>query len=1461
MEDHNDVTLKVFLGKNTMELRTFLSISLELAEMLGKLHQKGFVRQDLNPEYISIHPSSGRLTLQPLPQSNSVPVDERTATLEEERIQAFAYISPEQTGRMRRNIDACSDLYALGVLLYELLTGELPFQAKTAAEWIHAHLALLPIPPRTRKPEVPQVIHDLVLKLLSKTAENRYQCAYGLQDDLQKCLDQLKEKGIIEPFPLGEADERSRFRLPEKLYDREKELQALLAAYERSRSGSVELMVIGGHAGSGKTELMKAIQMPVMHKNGFFISSKFDPLKQSIPYAALILAFRDLVRQILAGADDQIAEWRKRLLAAVGQSGITLTEVISELTLIIGEQPPVKALPPVESTNRFHALFGNFIKAFADKKHSLVITLDDLQWADPASLQLLQVLIQDPSNRYLFIVGTYRLLEIHEGHVLEELFFGNLRKTGIAASFINVEALGLPNVIQYVADVLHADPSRIKPLAEAVYQKTGGNPFYVKQMLQFFYEEKLLYFNSDEMRWDWHMDAVKEREGFPDVISLIARRFAALPEETRQMLRFASCFGHSFDIRMLSELYEQETEVTEQDLLPALGEGLILAEQHTYTFLHDRVRKAAYDLIPDEEKKNVHLKIGRLLLRFFDSDATDDHLFEVVHHLNGCSELITDRAEIDQLARLNLRAGRKAKASAAYVSALELLKKGAQLIEMEGWSRHDALYFSLMLESSECQYFCGYFEQAEAVLEQLLLHTKHPTDRSRIYVIQITMYAFQKREGKACEIAVKAMAEMGLTISPKSSRLAMLTEIAKTQLQLATKRDLIKDLPMNRDPLHQALADIVMASSSILFIVNRELAVILFAKYVRMSLNQGHSEAFSIALGSYAITLAFGFKRYGAALRLAEIALSYSEKTDSILLKGKIQLIVALILQFLRPQELGPHFQKAGQLSLEGGDLVYAGYAISSHLIIAASEDLRHLNYLCKTYPEQAARALDGMTLRVLHQTMQYVHLMQNTTDSSPMTGDGVPSEGGRLPQEEITNDEHKGNRYFYVTCKLKVFYLNARYSEAVALAEDSKNLEAGATLLLTVKQRHCFYHALAIMADYRGATVPLRRRYRKTLVQLLARMEQWTKVVPESTLSKYRLMLAEWARLRDDPTKAAEFYDQAIRTAQEHGYPRDEAIANELAARYYFSVDKNKIAEAYLQNACAAYYKWGAFGKMKNLHERYPVLNKLPSLEKASVDVHNNPEKEIVVIDKGKERELDKELDMATLRQASEIGPRDREEGEWLESFLDLAIRNAGAEKGVVLLGMKGNVVAVAEKDMNRHPEKPVDHEERYSAGVVRFVMRTGESVVLGEACQSMFASDPYIQRTRPKSILCLPILYPDTRNGVLYLENNLTPASFTVDRLQVLEMVFSRMAYLKLWQSQQYHSDEAGKLVEPLTNREIDIVRLIAEGLSNKEIALRLNITEGTVKIHIVNLYGKLQVKRRVQAVSKARELQLLD
>ncbi|WP_168121814.1 AAA family ATPase [Paenibacillus sp. HB172176] len=1491
----NETPLKTIMSTSPLSLHTFFSIVLPFIEEIGRLHERGLLRMNVSPRYMKVVVDSGKIALLPIDHPIGQDSGSLDASPQEELRDRLAYLSPEQTGRMKRKTDERSDLYGAGVLLYELLTGKLPFPASTAEDWIYAHMALLPTPPEKLSPGTPSAISDIIMKLLAKAPEERYQSAEGLIDDMTRCRDEWEQFGYVSSFELGETDAVSGFRLPEKLYGREREVEKLTVAYECACSGESSLVMLSGYAGSGKTALIRALQASIAPHRGYFAAAKFEQLKQSTPYAAIHAVMRQLTRRLLTEEESALCQWRDKLQGALGQSGSLLTEVIPELSLIIGPQPALPELPPAEATKRFQLLFGSFMKVFACAQHPLTVWFDDLHWADEASLGLLRAFVKDAGHLHLLMLGTYRNRE--EGEDFPKLLEEAIPEEVVVVHRLALDGLDYRNVRAFIADLLHADPISVKPLAEAMYRKTGGNPLYLKQMLQLLYEERLLYFCKQERRWAWDMEAINKRKAFENVTDLIVRRMSALPAGTAEVLRMASCIGLSFDLRMLSIIAAQEDEVTERQLQPALNEGLLATEKNRFIFLHDQVQRAAHHLLTDAERIQIHLRIGRILLQDSRSTdgQTDDRLFETVHHLNLGRSAITDLDEIEQLAALNLKAGRKAKTSADYALALTLLKTGVKLLEEWSASVHETLSAELMLERSECEYFCGNADMAESILEQMLLQATAPAERARIFIIQITMYAYLKQEWRAFHIAIEAMAEFGLRISDKSSTMSIMTEISLTQLTLARHQRALQGMSLNHDPMHKALADIVMASSSIIFIIDEELSVILFAKYVRMSLNQGHSDAFCIALGSYAIALCAMLKSNKLALRLVDIALHYAERSHSVLLKGKMQFMKGFILQLNRPQDSERYFLLASKLSMEGGDMVYACYSISSH-VITASDDLRALREICRSNLDYAGRGLDEMTLRVLHLTEEYVRLLQHKP-APELVFDSEYFDADMLAQGLKADNTQKHNILYYYTCRVEVYYLFGYYSRAAELAAQAMNYEKGT--MLSFNQRLHFYYALSTLADYETASTALRARYRSLWKKLFSRMKRWSRVMSESTEAKYRLMLAEITRLNGNHAKAVKDYDAAVSYARQIDNSRDEAIACERAGRCFMEMRRVKEAKDYLFDACRAYYRWGAAGKVQSLKEDFPFLDalvlkrenensatkRLAAGSPRSPGFESEPQP-ILPSGMNPDPSLAKEMDMSTIRQVSKIDITTSEEIDLLNSFIDLAIRNAGAERAVMLIQGEDGLRIEAEKNMNPLRVEAVEMQSEmvaafssmpYSGAVVRFALRTREAVVLSNAVQSPFAWGAYIQAVRPKSILCLPIVYTDHRIGVLYLENNLLAGAFTAERIEVLELVLSRMVHLKLLRKrdepvetgsllEDSSSSDSGwtmqqPLIEPLSARELDILRLMADGLSNKEIALRLDIKEGTVKSHGVNIYGKLQAKRRAQAVARARELGLLE
>jgi predicted ATPase/DNA-binding CsgD family transcriptional regulator/GAF domain-containing protein len=1476
MADQLEMTLSEYMNNNKVDVTSFLRISIGLAELVGRLHQAGEIKRSLIPDHIVGNPESGQFKLIELP-----------APLSDQLKSKYAFMSPEQTGRMNRKIDGRSHLYVLGIIYYEMLMGYLPFEADTASEWVYAHMAVHPKPMLQSNSAFPQMICDIVMKLLSKPVEKRYQSTYGLCQDLKCCMDNWRLNGRVEPFAQGQADALIRFEIPQTLYGRGKETEELVSAFERVRSGRMELMLITGTAGCGKTMLVKEFQMTVQKEKGYFIAGKFDQLKRDIPYAPFIQAFQNLVRQILAESPEQIVKCQKQLLQALGQSGAVITEVIPEVALIIGKQYPVENLPPADATNRFQQLFLNFIRVFAIKQHPLVLFLDDLQWADLASLRFLRVLLDGMRNRNLLLVGAYRDNELSEGQPLQKIVDEEIRNKESSVVCIKVEPLNLSEVHLFVAETLHNDLGNSKPLAEVLFRKTAGNPFYLTQMLQTIYNDKLIYFNEQAIRWEWDLKCIMEREGFNGVIPLIIERFDKLPEQTRFVLSMAACIGNTFSLSLLSLVCEQSSQQTERDLSLAIHEGLVLTEtdfsdqQRNYIFLHDRVQQAIYDLLPEDEIKQLHLKIGRMMLKQGLLEASDDFLLETVYQLNLGSGFIVDPSEGRQLAEINLRAGRKAKASTAYDAAIVLLHAGIELIYEDDWSIEDSLYFNLLLESSECEYYCGNFAQAEEILEQLMQQAQSLMDRTKIYLIQITMYSYQNNNDKAMKVAIRAMAEFGLIIPFKPTRVSVLGQLLRTWWQLRSRLNHWTELPKIQDPHHQALANIVIAAATSVTIVNPEVSVILFSKYVRQALKEGDSEVFSFTLSAYALILCLSFGRYKMGLRLVENALQSVEKLNSVFVKGRVYHIIGMVLLFNRPKEAHTYFKQAIAYNLESGDLIFTGYGVTLHVVNFIG-DLRELHHLCAHYVETTSRILDPVTTRMLHKTNQFVLALQARA-LEPLTDD--PLEDEPFPGNNLWITNHY---YYCYTREMEVRYVRGYYAETIKLAKRSEKWERNNNDLY--KRKQSFYTFLAIAAQYPNIPLTERRKYLNILKKKLRQMKKWSNTAVESAMHKYLLMSAEMARLDGKDQQAVKLYNQAMVSARESGFLQYEAIACERAGRYYHSKENEKAAEVCIQNACRGYLKWGAIGKVNSLCEAYPAwltefsktdytwvnLDSQPAyLPEVSAQLESNLAFEGV---SAAANTIGGELDLSTILQAAKIvsDSGEDEHQHFQDQFLNLALSNTGAERGFIIMEKDGELIVDAEKDVNldRRPMSYSTAEEGYfSVAVVQFVLRTHEPVVLGEAIWSMFASDPYMNRMRPRSILCMPVLYPDNRKGVVYLENNLTADAFTADRLEVLDIVFSRMVYLKSFQKREEANEASNEksetiqvkshppLVESLTKREMEILRLMADGQSNKEIGRKLEVTEGTVKNHALNIYGKLQVKRRVHAITKARELHLLD
>ena len=682
LEDPGGTPLDRLLGQ-PLDVSHFLAIAISLAGKLRQMHERGLVHKDIKPANILVNAASGGVWLTGFGIASRLPRERQAPGLPESIAGTLAYMAPEQTGRMNRSIDARSDLYALGVTLYQMLTGSLPFTAADPMEWVHCHIARKPIPPSERLETVPAAVSALILKLLAKTAEERYQTAGGLERDLRRCLAAWKDQHRIDAFPLGKHDTPDRLLIPEKLYGREREIETLLAAFDRVVTrGRRELVLVSGYSGIGKSAVVNELHKALLPARGLFAAGKFDQYKRDIPYATLAQAFQSLIRPLLGKSDAELAGWRDALREALGPNGRLMISVIPELKLLIGEQPPVPELPPQQAQSRLHLVFGRFIGVFARPEHPLTLFLDDLQWLDAATLDLLADLLTQVDVQRLLVIGAYRDSEVDSAHPLMRKL-DTIRKAGAFVQEISLAPLARADLGRLIADTLSCAPRRAAPLARLVHEKTAGNPFFVIQFISALAEEGLLRFDHDAARWRWELDRIHAKGYTDNVVDLMVGKLTRLPVETQATLQQLACLGNVAEITMLSIVLGKSNDEVRADIRSAVRLDLVEHLEGSYKFVHDRVREAAYSLIPERLRAEAHLLIGRLLVVHTPAEKREEAIFEIVNQLNRGAALITSPDEREQLAEYNLLAGRRAKATTAYASALTYLAAGAALLPDE----------------------------------------------------------------------------------------------------------------------------------------------------------------------------------------------------------------------------------------------------------------------------------------------------------------------------------------------------------------------------------------------------------------------------------------------------------------------------------------------------------------------------------------------------------------------------------------------------------------------------------------------------------------------------------------------------------------------------------------------------------------------------------------------------------
>lgn len=1407
LEDFNGISLSEYVNEQNLDISNFLPIGIAITKALECLYDNKIIHKDIKPKNILINPQTQQVKLIDFSISSLLPKETADIKIANVLAGTLTYMSPEQTGRMNRGIDYRTDFYSLGVSFYELLTGQLPFYSQNHLEIVYFHLAQEPIYPREINPQIPIILADMIMKLMAKNPDKRYQTARGIRHDLENCQQMLLTDGEISNFELGKRDVSDRFLIHDKLYGREKEISTLLNAFENVSVGNKELLLVAGFSGIGKTAVVNEVHKPIVREKGYFISGKYDQFQRNIPFSALVQAFRNLMRQLLTENTEQLAEWKTNILSILGEQGQIIIDVIPELENIIGKQPPVPELTANASENRFNLLFGKFIQVFATSEHPLVIFLDDLQWADIASLKLIKLLMSAKNTKYLLLVGAYRDSEVNIGHPLI-ITLDHIRQENISINQINLKPLDESHIKLLVTDTLSCPESHTQDVAQLLLGITQGNPFFTNQLLKSLYEDGLITFNFRLGYWQCDINSAKGLYHHDDVVNFLKIQLEKLPKNTQNLLKIAACIGNQFDLYTLSIVCENSLPQIAAELWNALQEELIIPQDESYKFftdaqsefdifntkltdnnpesiiieykfLHDRVQQAAYLLIPDVEKVATHLKIGQLLLKNTPDTEWEEKIFAIVNQLNIGLELITNQAKKYELAKLNLMAGCKAKLSTAYEAAIRYLKVGLELLESDSWQKQYELTLDIYVEIAEAEYLNINFEQAEIYIQSVKQNATNLIDQVKVYETQIQIYMSQVQILKAIETGLNLVNLLGVNLEKAPPVNLNVDELINLPPMIAADKLAVMRI----------LANMTAAS----YFVDPELFPAIIFTMINLSVKYGNAPFSAHGYVNYGLILCGFFADIPTGYRYGELALNILDKFDARTIKCRVLVMWNTNILFWKQhlRKTIPSLQQGLQIGLETGDIEYVGYCssiynlnmiLSGESLSYISEQLKNSIFLMYSLQQEGTVLLHKIWYQLVF------NFSENHENKQIFDGEFF-NESEFLP---ILLQTHASTVLFSLYLAKTIFYYFFGFSDLAIENSQKGQYYLQFVIGQVTTSQYNFYYSLSLLAEYPHQSVSRQQEYLQQIVSNQEQMRNWAIHAPMNYQHKYDLIAAEIARVLGNNWEAMELYDQAIAGAKENKYIHEEGLANELAGRFYLSFHKEKIAQTYLIDAYYCYANWGAKAKIEYLEKTYPQLLE-PIIYQTKTKL---TEGEVsTLISKPSLTGVSALLDLETVTKAYFAISSEIQINKLLDTLMQVILKNVAATKSALILTKDSKLIVVAQCENENQCELyniPVNNCQNLPLSVINYVAHTEEYLLISDATDTHdFAYDVYIIENHPKSILCTPILNKGQLIGILYLENNLTVSAFTAHRLRILNLIASQAA-ISLENAQLYSNLE---------------------------------------------------------------------
>ena len=1414
LEDFGSTNLAQLIERQPLDLSERLNIAMQLASAVSAVHAHGLIHGDISPKNVLVDIATMKLKLCDFGLSSRLDREHKVMH-ETSRRGSLEYMSPERTGRTNLDVDYRSDLYSLGVTLYELFAGRKPFQYSDPMTLLHAQIAIMPAPLREFDPDVPEPLSGLVQKLLNKYPDDRYQSSFGLLHDLKCCSQQWQRSRRVEAFELAKADIPERFGVAQKFYGREAECATILSAFERASRGRAELLLISGYSGIGKTAVVNELQRPIIARRGYFLRGKCDQYSRNQPYAALCQAFQQLLQQLLVEGEERRTYWKTKLREALGESTGAVAEILPNLIDLIGEPPRLPPLPAAEKENRFHIAFCQFVNALASPSHPLLVFLDDLQWADAPTLRLIEQLVKDEGERCVLVIGTYRDNEVDDQHPLQ-IAINALRRTQGNIDHLQLSNLGPEHVRQLVADTLHCDESTVTSLAELCLEKTQGNPFFLNQLLRGLYEHGEIHYRRAEGAWGWDIEGIRCRGITDNVVVLMLQKLRKLDALTQELLAMAAHLGDSFDMRQLMAAATQDAPSVATTLWPALQAGLVLPlnenykfnenpqrlQAARYRFLHDRVQQAAYDLMPPEQRQQLQLRCGRLLLAGSSETELEERLFNILHALNSAAALITDAGERARLIALNLRGGSRAKSASALANAVTLLRQAKALLEADAWQRDPEQTLLLFSELAEAEYLAGNFAEAEALYPEGIAAAPGEIAKVTLCLVQVDQYNLTGRFADSMPVLRVALKLLDRPFPASEDAAAVLfpAEFAGTEELLAqrSQAELLAAPEMQRPEVLLAMRVHLGISYAAYQIGAFNTFVLNATRMVQATLLHGQCDLTQVAFVAYMTAMSVMKRPYTDSYQLGKLALTLAEKRENKYFRLTVyQYFSAFYQHWGEPlQDTLPFLDKGVEFGQSGINPLAAGYCV---LLGAVN------------------RFAYGAVLDTLHQECE--RRLKFLQQSHQTSTEAMLVYGVILPLQALRGQTLGDHSFDTAKTSSTAFFRGDYATPSIPLALHVSAMARHAYLLDDARQWRLCTDSLAVVgmclpdspslveATFYTALGLLKPAFHDVAGQIgnvaatehhLARFREWATGCAANFRHKALLIHAELARVRNDDAIAMDLYAQAIDAAAVAGFTVIEALANELYASFWLSRKQKQLSSNFIRDAWYHYRRWGAEIKCRQLEAQWPEVSfralerqhsgsaQLQPQSYRSISEHTGP------------------LDLHSLLKTMQLLAKEIHLDSLLPKMLEALLENAGAEHGAIILMDDDRLIVEAAGGLtdNRRfdchlisqplAELCAGDRPTLPTAIIEYVRLTHSTLLLNNpSADTRFAQNDYVQQRQPKSVLCMPVHTQGKLVALVYLENSLMESAFTSRHQQMLELLSSHAA-ISLVNARLYESLE---------------------------------------------------------------------